>query len=97
MSKLGIYLILYNFFLLFLFYRGQCDFWAVKSQNFPPEKHPNVLLPELTLREELGLMALDFILIGLLTFLSLTSLITTLKLWKLPPPLFLRLYRQESV
>lgn len=48
MSYLGIYLILYDGFFPYLFLT--CDFWAVRSQNFPSEKYPNVLLPELTLK-----------------------------------------------
>lgn len=45
------------FFLIF----SLCDVWAVRSQNFPSEKYPNVLLPELTLKEEFLLLKKKYI------------------------------------
>lgn len=50
-----------------------------KSELSSPEKHPNALLPKLTLREELGLVDFDFCTYCFAQFYFLETLIPTSK------------------
>lgn len=60
--NLRIYLILCIFFsLVFSMYRGECDFELWKVRALLPEMQHNAMLPELTFREELGLVDFYFL------------------------------------